>query len=105
MTSNRSTISGHEINSADVRRRQIRLIQVLFAGAAAVATFALFSAGSSNAETAVAAGSVRLTDQATASGTAGRVIAVNDDDVNNPSSGDIFTQNAQDQSTASGAGT
>jgi len=32
------------------------------------------------------------------------VIAVNDDDVNNPSSGDIFTQNARDQSTANGAG-
>jgi hypothetical protein len=109
----------HQIRSADVRRRQIRVMQVSFAGAAAVATFALFSAGTSNAETAVALGSVRLTDQVTnmpaapvcpqlpqaAPGSTGKIIAVNDDDVNNPSSGDIFTQNAQDQSTASGAGT
>jgi hypothetical protein len=93
-------------------------MQVLFAGAAAVAAFALFSAGTGNAETAVASGSVGLTAQITnmpapaapvgpqaAPSSAGRIIAVNDDDVFNPSDGDIFQQNAQDQSTANGAGT
>jgi hypothetical protein len=93
-------------------------MRVLFAGAA-VATFALFSAGTSNAEAAIASGSVRLTDQVTnmpaapvgpqfpqaTPDSAGKIIAVNDDDVNNQSSGDMFQQNAQDQSTASGAGT
>jgi hypothetical protein len=74
-------------------------MQLIFAGAAAVATFTLFSAGPSNPETAVASGSVPSL------AASGRIIAVNDDDVNNPSDGDIFTQNAQDQSTANGAGT
>jgi hypothetical protein len=116
------TNNAHHIHSADVRRRQIRLMQVLFAGAAAVATLALFSAGPSDPQTAVASGSVRLADQATelpapaapvgpqlpqaapiGPGSAGSIIAVDDD--TNPSSGDIFTQNAQDQSTANGAGT
>jgi hypothetical protein len=87
---------GHHINSADALRRQIRVMQLTFAGAAAVATLALFSAGASHTNNAVASGPAP---------SAGRVIAVNDDDVNNPSDGDIFTQNAQDQSTANGAGT
>jgi hypothetical protein len=90
---------GHDIHSADARRRQIRLVQALFAGAAAVATLALFSAEPSNPDTAVASGAVP------ALAATGRIIAINDDDVNNPSDGDIFTQNAQDQSTANGAGT
>jgi hypothetical protein len=115
------TNNTHQINSADVRRRQIRLMQVLFAGAATVATLALFSVGSNDPQTAVASGSVRLAGQVTdlpapaapvgpqlpqaapiGPGSAGSIIAVDD---TNPSSGDIFTQNAQDQSTASGAGT
>jgi hypothetical protein len=65
----------------------------LFAGAAAIATLALVGTASpSSAEVALA------------SGTAGRVIAIDDDgnSVNDhgQTSGDIFTQNAQDQSTA-----
>jgi hypothetical protein len=101
-------------------------MQVLFAGAAAAATLALFSAGPSDPRTAVASGSVRLADEVTdqpapapassgrqlpqaapiGSGAAGSFIAV-DEGVNDQgqTSGDIFTQNAQDQSTASGAGT
>jgi hypothetical protein len=88
---------GHHINSAEARRRQIRAMQLIFAGAATVATLALFSAGPSDTNDVVASGPALTT--------AGRIIPVNDDDVNNPSSGDIFTQNAQDQSTANGAGT
>jgi hypothetical protein len=57
----------HEINPADARRRQIRVMQVIFAGAATVATVALFSSAQpGHAESAVASGSsVRLVDQAT----------------------------------------
>jgi hypothetical protein len=88
---------GHHINSADARRRQIRVMQMLFAGAATVATLALFSAGPSDTNNVVASGP--------ALATAGRIVPVNDNDVFNPSDGDIFTQNAQDQSTANGAGT
>jgi hypothetical protein len=102
------TYNGHQINSADARRRQIRLMQVLFAGAATVATLALFSAGPSDTNNAVASGpapaaaSGPQSPQAASlgSGAAGNIIAVNDDDVFNPSDGDVFTQNAQDQSTA-----
>ncbi len=88
--------------------------RVIFAGAAAVATLALFgTAQPGDAATGVATGStspLSLTASAAApvapqvaaigSGSAGRIVAVNDDDDTNPSSGDIFTQNAQDQSTA-----
>jgi hypothetical protein len=105
MTNKAATNNGHVINSADARRRQIRVAQVIFAGAATIATLALFSAASpGNAETAVVAGSVPATapvspqsPQAAPSMVGGSVIAVDD---TNPSSGDIFTQNAQDQSTA-----
>jgi hypothetical protein len=92
------TTNGHEIHSADARRRRIRVMQVIFAGAATVATLALFSAARpGDADTAVATGPQFA--QTAPSGTdAGSVIAVDDD--TNPSSGDIFTQNAQDQSTA-----
>jgi hypothetical protein len=57
----------HEINPADARRRQIRVTQVIFVGAATIATLALVSAAQpGHAESAVAAGSsVRLVDQAT----------------------------------------
>ncbi len=90
------TDNGQQSNSANVRHRWIRLVQVIFAGAATVATLALFSAGRPDeASAAIASGSAQPS----------RVIAVNDDDVNNPSDGDIFTQHAQDQSTANGAGT
>jgi hypothetical protein len=88
---------GHHINATDARRRQIRATQLIFAGAATVATLALFSAGPSDTNDAVASGPAQAT--------AGRIVPVNDDDVFNPSDGDIFQQNAQDQSTANGAGT
>jgi hypothetical protein len=72
-------------------------MQVMFAGAAAVATLTLFNAAPpSRVGTVVASGSQVL--QAPPSATGGSIIAADDD--TNPSSGDIFTQNAQDQSTA-----
>jgi hypothetical protein len=69
--------------------------QLVFAGAATVATLALFGVVRPAAATVVAA-------PATGGGNSSKVINVDD---TNPSSGDIFTQNAQDQSTANGAGT
>ncbi|PRI14181.1 hypothetical protein [Mycobacterium shigaense] len=103
MTNTPSPLS-HDAPIADARRRQIRAIQLLFAGAAAAATLALFGAAQPGGSTAsLAAGSPHVST--IGGGTGGGVRAVNDDDVFNPSSGDIFTQNAQDQSTASGAGT
>src|ERR1700689_2915511 len=110
MTTKPFTTDGRElINSADTRRRQIRVAQLIFAGAAAIATLALFSAASpGNAGTALASGSVSATApvsvHATPSTVGGSVIAVDDTGggVNDQgqTSGDIFTQNAQDQSTA-----
>ena len=99
------TTSGHETKPAGARRRQIRLIPAIFAGAAAVATLALFSAAPpGGAATVVASGSQVLQARPSATGS---IIAVDDGGVNDngQTSGDIFTQNAQDQSTASGAGT
>jgi hypothetical protein len=91
MTNKRSTIND-QINSADRRRRQIRMAQLVFAGAATVATLALSSATRpGDAGTVVAA-------PAAGGGVGARVITV--DDNTNPSDGDIFTQNPQDQSTA-----
>jgi hypothetical protein len=74
-------------------------MRLLFAGAAAAAAVALFSATPS-----VVAGAV------VASGSAPGITVSPVDDTNfvndqGQTSGDIFTQNAQDQSTASGAGT
>ncbi|HKI39803.1 MAG TPA: hypothetical protein VKA66_05260 [Mycobacterium sp.] len=75
-------------------------MQLILAGAATVATLALFSAAPSGDANAAASSASQSTEVASGAGAAGgRVIAVNDDDTN-PSSGDIFTQNAQDQSTA-----
>lgn len=70
--------------SAVARRPQIRTARVIFAGAAAIATLTAFTP--------------QLAQTAPSAGGGGRVVSV--DDNNNPSSGDIFTQNAQDQSTA-----
>jgi hypothetical protein len=99
MTDKQSITNEHEFLSADARRRQIRLMQVIFAGAATVATLALFSAARPGAaETASASVGPQFTQTAPGTGGGGGVIAV--DDNTNPSSGDIFTQNAQDQSTA-----
>ena len=104
MTNERSTPHANESNSADARRRQIRVMQLLFAGAAAVATLALFSAaGPSDTDANTASGPAPLTapiGMQLAQNTSGAASAINVDDDTNPSSGDIFTQNAQDQSTA-----
>lgn len=104
MTTNPSTLS-HNATPADARRRQIRAMQLLFAGAAAVATLALFGAAQPGDSTVSVASSGAPHVSTNGGGGAGGVKAVNDDDVNNPDSGDVFTQNAQDQSTADGAGT
>ena len=56
----------HGIESADARRRQIRLIQVIFAGAATIATLVLFNAARpGDAATVAAARPVRLVDLVT----------------------------------------
>src|SRR5262245_22658814 len=98
MTNNPSLSSIHENHPPGVRCRQIRWLQILFAGAAAAAV-ALF-----NATPSVHAGAVA------AAGSAPGITVSPVDDTNfvndqGQTSGDIFTQNAQDQSTASGAGT
>jgi hypothetical protein len=98
MTNTRKTTNEHEINAADNRRRRIRLAQLIFAAAATAATLALFSTAQPNNAPIAAPGSAQLAD-APSTGD-GSVIAVDDDDIFNPSSGDVFTQNAQDQSTA-----
>jgi hypothetical protein len=111
------TTIAHDINSAGARRRQIRLMQMILAGAATVAALAVSNAARpGDADTVVASDSTHLLEQvseppapptaplapqlpqAAPSAPGGDVIAVDDD--TNPSSGDIFTQNAQDQSTA-----
>lgn len=98
MTNNPSLTSIHENRSIDTQRRQIRWTQLLFAGAAAAAAVALCSAAPSVKGAVVASGSAH-----------GITVSPVDDTnfVNDQgqTSGDIFTQNAQDQSTASGAGT
>jgi hypothetical protein len=101
MTNTPSTTDLHEISSVGARRRQVRAMQLVFAGAAAIGALALFG-GAQPGGSAVASGPAIITN---GGGAGGGFIAVNDDDNFNPSSGDIFTQNAQDQSTASGAGT
>lgn len=72
----------------------------MLAGAGAVAALAMFSGAHLGAPATHAASGP------TASGA--RIVNVDDDggvNDNGQTSGDIFTQNAQDQSTASGAGT
>jgi hypothetical protein len=84
---------GHEINPSDTRRRNISAMQLIFAGAAAVATLALFSAARPlDTGTVVASG-----PSATAPFPTDDTNFVTDQ---GQTSGDIFTQNAQDQSTA-----
>jgi hypothetical protein len=81
-------------------------MQLIFAGAAAVATLALFSAAPQGEANAAAPSGPHYA-QVAPGANGGSFIAVDDDGVNDngQTSGDIFTQNAQDQSTASGAGT
>ena len=100
MTNTRTTSNEHEINAADNRRRRIRLAQLVFAGAATAATLVLFSAAQPTGTTPAAApGSVQLVAAPSGLGAGG---FATDEGVNDQgqTSGDIFTQNAQDQSTA-----
>jgi hypothetical protein len=95
------TTIGHETKPTDTRRRQIRLIQVIFAGAATVAALALFSAARPGDATAVATGPQFAQAAPSLAGAGG--FATDDTNFvsdNGQTSGDIFTQNAQDQSTA-----
>jgi hypothetical protein len=53
----------HEVSAGGEQRRQLRVLQVILAGAAAIALLALFDAGRpSTAQTALASGSVQLAD-------------------------------------------
>jgi hypothetical protein len=68
----------HETKSSDGRRRQIRIAQLIFAGAATIATLALFNVVQPDgAESVAASGSVHLVDQASYGGFAA-------DDPSNP---------------------
>ena len=81
----------NEINAADARRRRLRVMQVIFAGAAAIAMFALFDAARPDTTDAlVASGSVRLVDQAT--------------DLPAPASGPFGPQHAQTPPSLVGGG-
>jgi hypothetical protein len=75
-------------------KRSISLLQLTFAGAAAVTTLALFGVASNTGNPVAPTPTVNL---AAAPSGGGGGFATDDTD---PSSGDIFTQNAQDQSTA-----
>lgn len=91
------TTIGHPTNPAGARRRHVHTAPALFAGAAAIATLVLFSAAPRAASGPVVASG----PSATAPLPTDDTNFVND---NGQTSGDTFTQNAQDQSTASGAG-
>jgi hypothetical protein len=55
----------HEIKTTGARRRQLRTMQIIFAGAAAVAMLALFDAARPDTtQSVLASGSVGLVDQA-----------------------------------------
>ncbi len=55
----------HHINATGARRRQLRMLQLVFAGAAAIALLALFDAARADTtQTMLRSGSVRLTDMA-----------------------------------------
>ena len=103
MTNTRSTTDGRELNSTGAPRRQIRLLQLVFAGAATVAAFALFSAAQPGGAATVATPvTVHLAAAPNMAGAGGFPTDDNGNSVNDngQTSGDIFTQNAQDQSTA-----
>jgi hypothetical protein len=73
-----------ETNPAGARRRQLRMLQLIFAGVAALAMLALFDAARPDTtQTVLGSGSVRLTDvalPAPAGGPFGGFAADNDDD-------------------------
>ncbi|ORV93642.1 hypothetical protein AWC11_05030 [Mycobacterium interjectum] len=79
---------GHQVNPS--RRRRIRAAQLVFAGAAAAATLSLYGAAQPSGSATVFASS----PSATAPFATDDTNFVND---NGQTSGDIFTQNAQDQ--------
>ena len=81
---------GHETTAPDARRRHIRAVQLIFAGAATVAALAL-SSGAPHVETGTV---VASGPSATAPFATDDTNFVND---NGQTSGDIFQQNAQDQ--------
>jgi hypothetical protein len=54
-----------EINSADAWRRKLQAMQLILAGAATIAMFALFHNAPGDAQTAAASGPVHLIDQTT----------------------------------------
>jgi hypothetical protein len=54
----------HNITTDGARRRQIRLLQLIFAGAAAIAMLALFDAARPDTGSALTSASVRLADAA-----------------------------------------
>jgi hypothetical protein len=65
MTTNTPHHQCQEIRAADARRRQLRMMQLIFAGAAAIAMLALFDAARPDTtETVLGSGAVRLTDTA-----------------------------------------
>ncbi|HTX98021.1 MAG TPA: hypothetical protein VME67_26245 [Mycobacterium sp.] len=83
---------GHDTNSTGAGRRHIRVTQVILAGAATAATLALFGAPRpADTPPVVASG-----PSATAPFATDDTNFVNDQ---GQTSGDIFTQNAQDQSS------
>jgi hypothetical protein len=94
MTNTLPSPIGHACSEAGPRHHQHRTPSTLFAGAVAIAALSLFGGASAAAATAWAAPST----------SGGHVIFVDDNgnSVNDQgqTSGDIFTQNAQDQSTA-----
>jgi hypothetical protein len=91
------------INSAGARRRQIRLLQTMFAAAAAGATLTLFgSAPPGDVESVAPSGSAPHAAPSVVGNGGFGADGFGDGGVNDngQTSGDIFTQNAQDQSTA-----
>lgn len=89
---------GQSIDPPVAARRELRVPQLIFAAAAIVAALALFdSAPHADGQRVVASG-----------GSIAAPLPLDDTNFVNDqgqTSGDTFTQNAQDQSTASGAGT
>jgi hypothetical protein len=60
-----TTAGSHEIRTAGARRRQLRMVQLFFAGAAAIAMLSLFDAARPDTTgTMLGSGSVRLSDMA-----------------------------------------
>jgi hypothetical protein len=116
MMTHPSTAEGRVFHSSPSANIRVRAARVILAGAATVATLALFSAvspASAGAARPVRTATAPVAPQFAPGTVGGDVIAVDDDGSSAPpgdtgggvndqgqDSGDIFTQNAQDQSTA-----